>query len=61
MQVDDGVPSRGHRLAVFDDGYNMAGVAVGAHAVFGNMVAIEFATKVMLIACRAVCFAMRIA
>lgn len=41
--VDDGVPSRGHRLAVFDSRYNVAGVALGTHSTYGNMVAIEFA------------------
>eukprot|EP01052_Picozoa_sp_SAG31_P040244 SAG31_NODE_5783_length_2328_cov_3.748543_2_plen_61_part_00 len=41
--VDDGVPSRGHRLAVFDERYNLAGVAVASHAVFSHMAAIEFA------------------
>jgi len=41
--VDDGVPDRGHRLAVFDTRYNMAGVAVGMHNTFGQMAAIEFA------------------
>merc|ERR1712093_791143 len=41
--VDDGVPSRGHRLAVFDERYNIAGVSIGRHSTFGAMVAIEFA------------------
>merc|ERR1711998_281894 len=43
LVVDDGVPSRGHRLAVFDERYNMAGVATGDHKAYGNMVAIELA------------------
>lgn len=41
--VDDGVPSRGHRLAIFDERYNVAGVALGLHKTYGNMVAIELA------------------
>merc|ERR1711977_198895 len=41
--VDDGVLSRGHRLALFDERYTMAGVSVGVHKTYGNMVAIELA------------------
>jgi len=43
--IDDGVPSRGHRLAVFDERYRVAGVSIGAHTTFGDMVAIEFAAE----------------
>jgi len=41
--VDDGVASRGHRLAIFDERFHLAGCAIGNHKVYGNMVAIEFA------------------
>lgn len=41
--IDDGVPNRGHRLCIYDAAYHAAGVAVGEHASFGAMVAIEFA------------------
>jgi len=43
LVVDDGLASRGHRLAIFDDRYAMAGVALGNHRVYGNIAAIEFA------------------
>lgn len=42
--IDDGVASRGHRLALFDERYNVAGVSVAAHETYGNIVAIELAT-----------------
>ena len=42
--VDDGVASRGHRLCIYDEAYACAGVSVGAHSVYTNMAAIEFAT-----------------
>ena len=38
------MPSRGHRLCIYEPRYAVAGVAVGEHAVFGTMSAIEFAT-----------------
>lgn len=41
--VDDGVASRGHRLAIYDERYSLAGVSIGKHKVYGNMIAIEFA------------------
>ena len=37
--------SRGHRLCVFDTRFAVAGVSVGVHRIFGNMVAIEFAAE----------------
>lgn len=43
--VDDGVPTRGHRLGIFDEKYRVAGIAVGHHKVFGRMAALEFATE----------------
>lgn len=41
--IDDGVPSRGHRLCIFDPAYGVASVRVGDHATFGWMAVIEFA------------------
>lgn len=41
--VDDGVPSRGHRLCVLHQAYDCVGVAYGQHATFGRMAAMEFA------------------
>jgi len=43
--VDDGVMSRGHRLAVFDPRYTMCGATVESHKTFHSMVAIEFAAE----------------
>jgi len=40
---DDGVPNRGHRLCIYDERYNVVGVAVYRHRVFGHCLAIEFA------------------
>jgi len=41
--IDDGVPSRGHRLCIFDAKYAVASARVGVHATFGCMVVVEFA------------------
>ena len=43
LVIDDGVPSRGHRLCIFDDKYAVASARVGRHATFGAMAVIEFA------------------
>jgi len=42
--VDDGVPSRGHRLGIFDEDYAVAGVRIGPHKTFGLCCVIEFAS-----------------
>lgn len=42
--VDDGVPSRGHRLGIYDQAFRVAGVRLGHHATFGSCCVIEFAT-----------------
>jgi uncharacterized protein YkwD len=34
--IDDGVPTRGHRLGIFDEAYEVAGCAVGDHSTFGQ-------------------------
>lgn len=41
--VDDGVENRGHRLAIYNEQYQVAGVAIGPHKVFGQMVVVNFA------------------
>lgn len=43
--VDDGVPSRGHRLGVYDPKYGVAGIRMGTHKTFGGCCVIEFATR----------------
>ncbi len=43
LLVDDGVAGRGHRKNIFDSRFRAAGAAVGRHATFGAMCAIEFA------------------
>eukprot|EP00746_Dinoflagellata_sp_MGD_P082059 gnl/MRDRNA2_/MRDRNA2_32590_c0_seq1.p1 gnl/MRDRNA2_/MRDRNA2_32590_c0~~gnl/MRDRNA2_/MRDRNA2_32590_c0_seq1.p1 ORF type:complete len:411 (-),score=71.56 gnl/MRDRNA2_/MRDRNA2_32590_c0_seq1:22-1254(-) len=42
--VDDGVPSRGHRLACFNDRYRVAGIRFGPHLTFGACCVMELAT-----------------
>ena len=34
LLVDDGVPSRGHRLCVLDPAYTTLGACVGEHSTF---------------------------
>lgn len=41
--VDDGVPSRGHRAAVFSDQYRFAGVACGPHPSYRDMCVADLA------------------
>lgn len=41
--VDDGVPSRGHRLNVFNSVYVVTGVSCGKHPLFGGMCVCTFA------------------
>lgn len=41
--VDDGVPDRGHRDAIFDRDYRFAGVGCGPHTVYRHMCVVEFA------------------
>ncbi len=41
--VDDGVPSRGHRLNIFDSAFRTVGIAVGPHPRFGFVCVMDFA------------------
>jgi uncharacterized protein YkwD len=41
--VDDGVPGRGHRAAVFSQGYRYAGVGCGGHARYRVICVVDYA------------------
>lgn len=43
--VDDGVASRGHRLACFNEKFRVAGIRFGSHKTFGACCVMEFATS----------------
>jgi uncharacterized protein YkwD len=43
LLVDDGVPSRGHRKALFNKAYRLAGVSCGPHPTFETACVIDFA------------------
>jgi uncharacterized protein YkwD len=43
LVIDDGVASRGHRLAIFNTSFTVAGVKLLPHEIYGHVVAIEFA------------------
>lgn len=42
--VDDGVPSRGHRLGIYDPKFHVAGIRMGSHKTFGACCVIDLAT-----------------
>jgi hypothetical protein len=44
--IDDGVESRGHRLALFDGRLERGGVGVSEHAVYGNVVVVNLAAAI---------------
>ena len=43
LLIDDGVPSRGHRKAIFDPDFHVAGAAIGPHAEYGEMTVVDLA------------------
>jgi hypothetical protein len=45
--IDDGVPDRGHRKAIFDSVLKKGGVGVSYHEVYGHVVVVNMASDVM--------------
>ncbi len=43
LLIDDGVKTRGHRLTLLDDRFNLVGVACGSHPVYKSMCVQDFA------------------
>lgn len=43
--IDDGVPSRGHRLGIFDPQFQRVGICAGPHKTFGSCVVMDFAEQ----------------
>ncbi len=40
--IDDGVPSRGHRTNIYNPMFTDVGIALGPHAVTGQMLTMDF-------------------
>ena len=45
LLIDDGVPSRGHRLNIMNQVYTSVGVAVGTHKKYSGVCVIDFAQE----------------
>ena len=43
LLIDDGVPGRGHRNAILNPAFHLAGAAIGPHAVYGEMTVVDLA------------------
>ncbi len=43
LLIDDGVPSRGHRMSLLNNSFKFVGVSVGAHNVYRHMCVMDFA------------------
>lgn len=43
LVIDDGVPSRGHRLTIFNDAVKVLGSFTGTHQTFSSMTTIDYA------------------
>jgi uncharacterized protein YkwD len=43
LLIDDGVPGRGHRKAIFESSFHVAGAATGPHAEYGEMTVVDLA------------------
>jgi uncharacterized protein YkwD len=43
--IDDGVKSRGHRLAIYEPAYKLAGVACGPHTTWKTMCVMDLADE----------------
>jgi hypothetical protein len=43
LVIDDGVPDRGHRRALFNPDFRVAGAAIGPHKDYGTMVVVDMA------------------
>lgn len=43
LLIDDGVPSRGHRNAILNPDFHVAGAAIGPHAAYGEMTVVDLA------------------
>jgi uncharacterized protein YkwD len=46
LVIDDGVPDRGHRKALFNPEFRVAGAAIGPHKGYGTMTVVELADEI---------------